>query len=91
MCLANGMARIVNIHEAKTQLSKLIEEVERGEEITIARAGVPCAKLVAMKPAEREFDIMKDTLPHIPDSVFFDPLPEEELADWEDSPIYPEE
>jgi len=37
----------VNIHEAKTQLSRLLRRVAEGEEITIARAGVPVAKLVA--------------------------------------------
>ena len=37
---------VTNIHEAKTQLSRLLERVERGEEIVIARAGKPIAKLV---------------------------------------------
>lgn len=37
--------RQVNVHEAKSQLSKLLEDVERGEEVTIARNGVPVAKL----------------------------------------------
>jgi len=40
----------VNIHEAKTQLSRLLKRVTAGEEITIARAGVPVAKLVAIAP-----------------------------------------
>lgn len=39
----------VNIHEAKTHLSRLIERVEHGEEVTIMRANVPVAKLVAAK------------------------------------------
>ncbi len=38
-----------NIHRAKTQFSKLIERVERGEEILIARDGLPVARLVAEK------------------------------------------
>lgn len=42
----------VNIHEAKTQLSKLLEAVERGEEVTIARNGRPVAVLSAV-PASR--------------------------------------
>lgn len=42
--------QIVNIHEAKTHLSRLLEAVERGEEITIARAGQPIATLTAYKP-----------------------------------------
>jgi prevent-host-death family protein len=41
------MARTVNIHEAKTHLSKLVQEAAAGEEIVIARAGDPLAKLVA--------------------------------------------
>lgn len=36
-----------NIHEAKTQLSRIIERVERGEQVVISRAGVPVAKVVA--------------------------------------------
>jgi len=43
----------VNIHEAKTQLSRLLRKVAEGEEIIIARAGVPVAKLVAVPPAQR--------------------------------------
>jgi prevent-host-death family protein len=43
----------VNIHEAKTQLSRLLRRVTEGEEITISRAGVPVAKLVAVPPANR--------------------------------------
>lgn len=39
--------RIVNIHEAKTHLSRLVERVEAGEEVVIARAGRPVARLVA--------------------------------------------
>jgi len=38
----------VNIHEAKTQLSRLLGRVENGEEITIARAGKPVARLVPL-------------------------------------------
>ena len=40
------MKKTVNVHEAKTHLSRLLERVERGEELTIARAGTPVAKLV---------------------------------------------
>ncbi len=79
------MVHIVNIHEAKTQLSKLIEEVERGEEVTIARAGVPCVKLVAVDPPKREFGFLKGMYPPIPDEVMFAPIPEEDLDEWEAS------
>lgn len=44
----------VNIHEAKTHLSQLLEAVERGEEVVIARAGNPIATLIAYKPPRRK-------------------------------------
>jgi len=43
---------ITNIHEAKSQLSRLIERAEAGEEVIIARAGTPVAKLVAYRASE---------------------------------------
>ena len=44
----------VNVHEAKTHLSRLLERVARGEEIIIARNGQPVAKLVAVSPQPRK-------------------------------------
>lgn len=44
------MNTTVNIHTAKTQLSRLIEAVERGEDVVIARNGQPVARLVALEP-----------------------------------------
>lgn len=52
----------VNIYEAKTQLSKLVERAARGEDIVIARNGEPVAVLVAperIAPAKREFGFLK--------------------------------
>lgn len=43
----------VNVHEAKTHFSKLLEQVQNGEEIVIAKAGRPIARLIAYKPAAR--------------------------------------
>jgi prevent-host-death family protein len=40
----------VNIHQAKTHLSRLLQRVAAGEEVTIARSGVPVARLVAVEP-----------------------------------------
>jgi prevent-host-death family protein len=46
--------RTVNVYDAKTQLSRLLESVERGEEIVIARAGRPVARLVPVaEPVRR--------------------------------------
>ena len=41
--------QIINIHQAKTQLSKLIEKTQNGEDVVIAKAGKPVAKLIAYK------------------------------------------
>ena len=72
----------VNVHEAKTNLSRLLAQVEAGEEVVIARNGNPVARLVRARPrGKRQPDTMKGRI-KIADS-FFDPLPEEELAAWE--------
>lgn len=47
----------VNIHEAKTHLSRLIERVESGEEIIIAKAGRPAARLVPIEPMRKPVKI----------------------------------
>lgn len=44
---------LVNIHQAKTHLSQLLQEVERGKEVVIARAGVPVARLVSWQVPAR--------------------------------------
>ena len=73
---------VVNVHEAKTQLSRLLAQVEAGEEVVIARRGVPVVRLVACKSkGKRQFGAMKGKIA-ITDA-FFEPLPEEELKLWE--------
>ena len=42
-----AVQRLVNVHQAKTHLSQLLQEVEQGQEVVIARSGVPIALLVA--------------------------------------------
>lgn len=74
----------VNIHEAKTHFSKLIEQIQRGEEIVIAKAGVPVARLVPYverKPAIRPPGSMKGEL-WIADD-FDAPLPDDLQAAFE--------
>ena len=72
----------VNVHEAKTHLSRLLAQVEAGEEVTIARNGKPVARLVPCKRrGKRQFGAMKGKIKV--DDSFFDPLPEEELRLWE--------
>ena len=72
----------VNVHEAMTNLSRLLAQVEAGEDVVIARNGKPVARLVEYQPkGKRQFGAWNDRI-SIDDS-FFDPLPEEELALWE--------
>ena len=66
----------VNIHEAKTHLSRLLERVAMGEEVVIAKAGTPVAKLVPVKkaPKKRVFGSAKGDFT-VPDD-FNDPDPD---------------
>jgi prevent-host-death family protein len=73
----------VTIHKAKTQLSKLIEQAERGEEVIIARGKQPVARLVpyAHEQAKGGFGSLKGKV--WLDESFWEPLPDEELKLWE--------
>ncbi|MBI4278426.1 MAG: type II toxin-antitoxin system Phd/YefM family antitoxin [Armatimonadetes bacterium] len=74
------MAKIVNIHEAKTHLSRLVEEVRSGKEIILAKGGKPCAKLVPFRePSKRPLGFVAGRVTE----AFFEPLPEEELTTWQ--------
>ncbi len=81
----------VNIFEAKTQLSKLIEKVEHGEDVIIARAGKPVARLTGLKPEKRPiiFGLMKGEIWVADD--FDAPLPDEILDEFENGEIFPPE
>jgi prevent-host-death family protein len=75
------------VHAAKTNLSKLIERAEAGEEIVIARGKKPVVRLIPVGvPAHvlrcRAFGVLKGKL-KLRDSFFFEALPEEELKLWE--------
>lgn len=80
---------IYTVHQAKTQLSKLLAQAEAGEEVIIARGKAPSVRLMPVAKAE-------PTPPERPERTpgawkdrfewsdsFFDPLPAEELALWE--------
>lgn len=81
--------KIVNIHEAKAHLSDYVAQVEAGETVVIARRNKPVAKLVplepeqAQQPKRRPIGLAKG-LGHV-DAAFFEPMGEEELADWYES------
>jgi len=72
----------VNVHQAKTQLSRLLAQAEAGEEVVIARRGEPVARLVPCRSVgKRQPDALKGKIT-IPEA-FWDPLPEDELRLWE--------
>jgi prevent-host-death family protein len=72
----------VGIHEAKTNLSKLLRRVSVGEEIIITRSGEPIAKIVPIESAhKRRFGVDAGRY-EVPDD-FNEPLPEELLAAFE--------
>ncbi len=67
----------VNIHQAKTHLSKLLERVATGEEVIIARAGKPVAKLVAIPSGRPRFKLGSAKGEFVVPDDFNDPLPKE--------------
>lgn len=71
---------IVNIHDAKIHLSKLLERAHAGEEIILAKAGQPYARLMPLAPGRRRGGQLPGL---VVGPEFFEPLPEEELAAWE--------
>ncbi|MCH7824827.1 MAG: type II toxin-antitoxin system Phd/YefM family antitoxin [Acidobacteria bacterium] len=72
----------VGVHEAKTHLSRLLRRVAAGEEIVIARAGEPVARLVAVGKKRRLLLGRDEGLYELPDD-FDAPLPAEVLEDFE--------
>ena len=75
------MPELVNIYEAKTQLSRLVDRAAAGEEILIGRAGKPLVRLVPVDELlPRKPGLLRDI--KVPDALF-DPLSDEELSKWE--------
>jgi len=78
------VATQVNIHEAKTHLSRLLQRVQAGEEITIAKAGKPIARLTAIQNRPKQRVPGNDRIVIHPN--FDDPLPE-----FDDEYMHPED
>jgi prevent-host-death family protein len=74
------MEHVFNMHDAKSQLSKLVALARRGESVTISIHGKPAVKLVPLKP-QPVFGMM-DKWPEVPWSSFA-PMSDEELAEWD--------
>jgi prevent-host-death family protein len=75
--------RTINIYEAKTQLSKLVDQAAAGDDVIIARAGKPVARLTRLREAKRtvRFGLLKGRVKIRKD--FDEPLPDEMLAQFE--------
>jgi prevent-host-death family protein len=72
---------IVNVHEAKTHLSRLLEQAHAGQEIILAKAGKPYARLMPLAAPVKQRQ--PGRLAGRVGDAFFEPMPEEELAAWE--------
>jgi prevent-host-death family protein len=81
--------RTVNVHAAKTHLSSLLEDVQRGEEVVIAKAGKPIARIVAFEPPKerRKLGLLRGKAWEAPDA--WDPDPELERLFYEGDPNFP--
>ena len=85
------MPESVNIHFAKTHLSRLIERVEQGEEITIARAGKVVVKLTPVHvPGPRKLGALRGQF-HFPPEMFSPELDKEIEAEFLNGPLFPDE
>jgi prevent-host-death family protein len=75
--------KIINIHEAKTNLSRIVETVFRGSEVTLAKAGKPMARIVPLQARKRaiKFGVLKGKIRVAHD--FDAPLPDDVLALFE--------
>ncbi len=75
-----GSLPFVNVHDAKTHFSKLLELAHGGQEIVLAKAGVPYARLMPL--AKAKSTRQSGQLAGKVEAAFFEPLPPEELAVW---------
>lgn len=74
------MTTQVNVQEAKTRLSQILADAERGEDVVIARDGTPVVRLVPVSaPPLRPVGFVRGTVT----DAFFEPLPAAELEPWE--------
>lgn len=72
------MVKTYNVGEAKTNLSRLLDEVQTGVEVIVAKDGKPVARLTRIEPVRvRPMGFVKGRLTR----AFFEPLPEDELAE----------
>ncbi len=83
--MTTSSPRIVNVHDAKTHFSRLIDAAHRGETIVVAKGGKPWARLMPLEqPAPRRLPgVLAEQITLPPLEVLLEPLPEEELSGLE--------
>ncbi len=83
--------RLVNVHQAKTHLSRLMDEAHAGETIVLAKAGKPWARLMplAPQPARRMPGRLRSLGPLGRPDALLEPMAPEDLAAWEDGSMMP--
>ena len=83
--------RVVNVHQAKTHLSRLIDEAHAGETIVLAKAGKPWARLMPLQPpAPQRIPGRLRSRGHLSQpNALLEPMNPNELEAWESSPLLP--
>jgi len=86
---SSAQPRLVNVHQAKTQLSKLIDAAHAGETIVLAKAGKPWARLVPLEPTppRRVPGRLRSAGPLADPDALLRPLDDEDLARWYDGAL----
>ena len=90
--MPEGQLRVVNVHQAKTHLSRLIDEAHAGETIVLAKAGKPWARLMPLQPPapQRIPGRLRSRGPLCQPNVLLEPMDPSELETWESSSLLPE-
>jgi len=90
--MREGPMRMVNVHQAKTHLSRLIDEAHAGETIVLAKAGKPWARLMPLAPPvpQRIPGRLRSRGPLSQPNVLLDPMDPNDLERWGSSPLLPE-
>lgn len=85
--------RVVNVHQAKTHLSRLIDDAHAGETILLAKAGKPWARLMplATPPPQRIPGRLRSQGPLSNPNALLEPMAADELASWDESNLLPED
>jgi len=79
----------VNMGEAKTRLSQLVDMAERGSDVVIARNGTPAVRLTPIEVRRPNFGFAPRDFSSNTD--YLEPMSEEELSLWYDGPVFPED